>query len=166
MDAHLEEMSDKIPSLAEWMGGPEALMRLTTAFYRKVPVDPILAPVFSEMPAEHPKHVAAFIGEVLGGPAAYTGLGGGHAKMIRQHMGRHLTEAQRQRWIALFLETADEVGLPDDPEFRSAFVGYLEWGTRLAVINSADGAAAPEEGAPMPSWNWGPPGGPYLPPSG
>ncbi|MDB5443237.1 MAG: Hemoglobin [Phenylobacterium sp.] len=43
-----------------------------------------------------------------------------------------------------------------------------EWmgGMRLAVINSADGAGAPEEGVPMPSWNWGPPGGPYLPPSG
>ena len=27
--------------------------------------------------------------------------------------------------------------MPDDPEFRSAIVGYLEWGSRLAVINSA-----------------------------
>ena len=97
MGAHLQQMSEKIPSLAEWMGGPEALLRLTTAFYRKVPADPVLAPVFSDMPADHPAHVAAFIGEMLGGPAAYTGDGGGHAKMIRQHMGRQLTEAQRRR---------------------------------------------------------------------
>jgi hypothetical protein len=32
--------------------------------------------------------------------------------------GEHdLTPEQRQRWIALLLETADRQGLPDDPEF-------------------------------------------------
>ena len=31
---------------------------------------------------------------------------------------------------------ADDAGLPDDPEFRAALVGYLEWGTRLAMHNS------------------------------
>ena len=28
------------------------------------------------------------------------------------------------------------MGLKSDPEFRPAFVGYIEWGTRIAVINS------------------------------
>ena len=56
---------------------------------------------------------------------------------------------------------ADEAGLPDDPEFRSAFVGYIEWGTRLAVINSQPGAPDPEP-APMPHWGWGETKGPYL----
>jgi hemoglobin len=59
------------------------------------------------------------------------------------------------------LDTADEVGLPADPEFRAAFVGYLEWGTRLAVMNSQDGVTQPSADAPMPAWNWGPPGGPW-----
>jgi hemoglobin len=58
------------------------------------------------------------------------------------------------------LDVADEAGLPGDPEFRSAFVAYLEWGTRLAVINSSPGATADEK-APMPAWGWGVPGGPY-----
>jgi len=26
--------------------------------------------------------------------------------------------------------------MPDDPEFRSALVGYLEWGSRLQSFNS------------------------------
>lgn len=30
----------------------------------------------------------------------------------------------------------DEVDLKSDTEFLSAFVGYIEWGTRLIVINS------------------------------
>jgi len=61
----------------------------------------------------------------------------------------------------LLIETADQLGVPEDPEFRAAFVGYLEWGSRLAVMNSADGVPAPEVDLPMPSWNWGPPGGPW-----
>jgi hemoglobin len=62
----------------------------------------------------------------------------------------------------LLLQTADEIELPADPEFRSAFVAYIEWGTRIAVINSNvdDLTMNPDE--PMPKWGWGVPGGPYL----
>ncbi len=35
---------------------------------------------------------------------------------------------------------ADDAGLSEDPEFRSALVAYLEWGTRLAMGNSQPGA--------------------------
>lgn len=140
-----------------------ALEGLTKAFYAAVAQDPVLAPVFAQMSPDHPAHVAAFIGEVFGGPRAYTAAGGSHAGMIGHHLGRHLTEPQRRRWVELMLDTADAVGLPGDPEFRAAFVGYLEWGTRLAVLNSAPGVEAPPEGAPMPVWGWGPPGGPYVP---
>ena len=80
--------------------------------------------------------------------------------MIRQHLGRGLTEAQRARWVQLLGESADAAGLPADPEFRSAFMAYIEWGTRIAVLNSQPGAAAVED-APMPAWGWGEVGGPY-----
>ena len=52
------------------------------------------------------------------------------------------------------LSAADDAGMPDDPEFRSALVAYLEWGTRLAVANSAEGAT-PIPRAPVPRWGWG-----------
>jgi hemoglobin len=55
--------------------------------------------------------------------------------------------------------------LPSDPEFRSALVAYLEWGSRLAVINSALPTNFQVEEAAMPSWGWGVPGGPYQPES-
>jgi hemoglobin len=115
------------------------------------------------MPPEHFQHVAAFIGEVLGGPADYTAHHGGHLNMIQHHLGKGITDEQRKRWLQLLLETADEQGLPSDPEFRSALVAYLEWGSRLAVINSSLPADTPVADAPMPAWNWGVPGGPYQP---
>ena len=83
--------------------------------------------------------------------------------MIRHHLGKGITDEQRKRWLQLLLETADEQDLPSDPEFRSALVAYLEWGSRLAVINSALPTDAPVGDAPMPAWNWGVPGGPYQP---
>lgn len=154
----------KPPTLLEWMGGKPALEKLLTVFYDRVPLDPLIGPVFASMSKDHVAHVAAFVAEVFGGDKSYSEQLGGHPHMIRKHANRSLTEPQRQRWMQLLLECADEIGVPSDPEFRSAFVGYLEWGTRLAVINSAPGAEMGDPG-PMPTWGWGEVGGPYLPPS-
>ncbi len=152
--------SPNVPTLFEWAGGMPALERLTERFYARVRVDPILGEIFAHMDAHHPRFVAQFLAEVLGGPQEYTNERGGHPHMIRQHLDRHLTDAQRKAWLGLLLDTADEVGMPSDPEFRSAIIAYLEWRSRLAVINSQNGAA-PDENAPMPRWGWGVPGGPY-----
>ncbi len=154
--------SSPIPTLYQWLGGIEALRRLTGRFYEHVKADALLGPVFAHMGTAHPEHVAVFLAEVLGGPASYSSQHGGHPHMVRQHLNRHLRQDQRQRWVALLLQTVDELGLPDDPEFRSAQVGYLEWGSRLAVINSQPGAVVDEQ-APMPRWGWGEVKGPYQP---
>lgn len=144
------------------MGGLPKLRQLATVFYARVAQDIVLGPVFANMAPEHVGHVTEFIAEVFGGPKTYSEQRGGHHAMVRKHVGRALTEAQRRRWMDLLLECADEVGLPADPEFRSAFVGYIEWGTRLAVINSQPGAEVAGE-APMPHWGWGETKGPYIP---
>ena len=150
-----------VPSLFAWMGGERRLTALFEEFYRRVARDPVIGPVFASMDAHHARKVAAFVGQVFGGPLAYTDAGGSHAAMIARHMGRMLTAEQRLRWVTLLIETADQAGVPADPEFRAALVGYLEWGSRLAVMNSAEGVAAPAADLPMPVWNWGPPGGPW-----
>jgi hemoglobin len=95
--------SEKVPSLYEWLGGLLALIRLTERFYERVRDDATLAPIFADMSAEHPKHVASFLGEVLGGPPAYSANRGGHAHMVQRHLSRHLTQAQRRAWVALLL---------------------------------------------------------------
>ena len=148
----------------EWAGGNDIFEKLTEIFYAKVMKDELLFPVFKNMSGEHSRHVAHFIAEVFGGPKLYTeGDQGSHSHMVSHHVGKMLDEPKRKRWIQILLETADEAGLPDDPEFRSAFVGYLEWGSRLAVLNSNTDVNPIKEGEPMPKWNWGPTGGPYQP---
>ena len=153
---------DRVPSVFEWCGGLPALTRMTRLFYEKhVPQDPLLAPLFANMAPDHPERVAQWLGEVFGGPAQYSEQRGGYSRMVSQHIGKGLTEEKRARWVQLILLSAQEAGLPSDPEFRSVFGAYIEWGSRLALENSQPGARPPEH-MPMPRWDWqtaaGPPG--------
>lgn len=155
--------ANPIPSLYEWAGGMKVFEELIILFYKKVVDDPLIGPVFRHMSAGHQLHVAHFIAEVFGGPRTYSEQEGSHHQMIQKHLGKHLTEVQRKRWVALLLETADEMSLPDDPEFRSAFIAYIEWGTRIAVLNSNTDLPVSTPDLPMPEWGWGVPGKPYIP---
>jgi CDGSH-type Zn-finger protein/truncated hemoglobin YjbI len=156
---------ENTPSLYEWLGGIEALERLTTAFYDGILNDPdeLLEPIFRGMNPDHPKHVAAWLAETFGGPANYTEHHGGYEHMVHAHKNKALTEEQRTRWVARLARTADQVLLPDDPDTRQAFASYLEWGSRIALFNSQPGAD-PIAHAPIPRWSWGN-SAPYMPQS-
>jgi hemoglobin len=147
-------MQGSTPTVYEWAGGQAAFDRLTDVFYRRVREDAILGPVFAGMDEHHPQHVAIWLAEVFGGPPRYTEEHGGYPHMLHKHLGLAITETQRRRWVSMILDAADEAELPSDPEFRSAFVAYVEWGTRLALGNSQPGATPPPE-APVPHWGWG-----------
>jgi CDGSH-type Zn-finger protein/truncated hemoglobin YjbI len=153
---------DATPSVFEWMGGLPALTRLTRLFYEKhIPQDPLLAQLFGSMSAEHPQKVAAWLAEVFGGPKTYSEQYGGYERMLSQHIGKQITEEHRTRWVAALLRAADDAAVPNDPEFRSVFQSYIEWGSRLAVENSQTESRPPAH-MPMPQWDWhtaaGPPG--------
>src|SRR5215475_13044878 len=53
---------------------------------------------------------------------------------------------------ALAVQAADLATLPDDPAFRAAFAGFLDWASR-----------APAGAKDMPPWDWGPAGRPDTP---
>jgi hypothetical protein len=90
---------------------------------------------------------------VFGGPKLYSETHGGYDQMISRHLGRALTEEQRARWVELISRSAQEAGLPTDPEFQAALRSYLEWGSRIALENSQPGANPPAH-MPMPRWWW------------
>ena len=153
----------EVPTLCAWAGGPEAIRRMIDAFYDRVERDDLLSPLFpGGVTEEHRTHVTAWWVEVFGGPAEYTERLGGYERMLAHHRGLGITAEQRFRFAGLMSRAADDASLPDDPEFRAALVGYLEWGTRLALQNSQDGAQAVAH-APVPRWGWGV-APPYSPP--
>jgi hemoglobin len=152
------------PTLYDWAGGRDAFDRLINAFYDRVEADALLAPFFpGGVHQEHRRNVATWWSEVFGGPSAYTDEVGGYGRMLEKHLDLGITEEQRFRFASLMSLAADDAGLPDDPEFRSALVAYLEWGTRLALGNSQRGAEVVAQ-APVPRWGWGE-APPYQPPT-
>jgi hemoglobin len=143
------------PSLFDWAGGADAFRRLIDAFYDRVERDALLSPLFpGGVHEDHRAHVTMWWVEVFGGPADYTASLGGYERMLAHHRGLGITPDQRFRFASLMSLAADDAELPDDPEFRAAFVGYVEWGTRLALANSQPDAE-PVETAPVPRWGWG-----------
>jgi len=143
------------PTLYEWAGGSASFRRLIDAFYDRVEQDDLLSPLFpGGVSEEHRAHVTTWWIEVFGGPADYTAGLGGYERMLAHHRGLRITADQRRRFAETMSRAADDADLPDDPEFRAAFVGYVEWGTRLALSNSQPDAAVVEH-APVPRWGWG-----------
>jgi hemoglobin len=148
-------LADQTPTLYEWAGGEEALRRFIDAFYDRVERDELLSPFFpGGVHEEHRMHVTAWWCEVFGGPGRYSEEFGGYQSMLAHHRDLGITPEQRFRFASLMSLAADDAALPGDPEFRSALVAYIEWGTRLALQNSQPGAEVAER-APVPRWGWG-----------
>ncbi|MEP6853635.1 MAG: group II truncated hemoglobin [bacterium] len=143
------------PTLFDWAGGADAISGLIDAFYDRVEADDLLAGFFpGGVSEEHRRHVSAWWIEVFGGPPTYSERLGGYEQMVAHHRGLGIVPEQRLRFATLMSRAADDAALPADPEFRAALVGYLEWGTRLAVANSQPGADVAAH-APVPRWGWG-----------
>jgi hemoglobin len=159
----MENEKTKIPTPYVYAGGIEKFERFTEIFYKKVLQDNVLELTFRHMAPEHSKHVAHFLAEVFMGPKFYSDQFGDESlrRMVGKHIGKKLKEEQRKRWVDLLLQSADEIGLPDDPEFRSVFVGHIEWGSRVALINSQLEENPTTNEEIIPNWGWGEVKGPY-----
>lgn len=143
------------PTLFAWAGGRDAFERMIGAFYDRVERDDLLSSFFpGGVHADHRRHVTTWWCEVFGGPAEYTDQLGGYERMLEKHRNLGITSDQRFRFASLMSLAADDARMPDDPEFRSALVAYLEWGTRIALGNSGADAVVLEH-APVPRWGWG-----------
>lgn len=146
--------SEDMASLYEHAGGDEALHRLEEIFYTKVLADPVLRTLFTERRPHHVEHLTWFTAESLGGPDRFTQeLGFRH--IIDVHRGLEITDEQRERFVALYLEAVDEAALPDDEPFREAVRSHIEFGSRVAQQNSW--AASEDELHPIrevPRWQW------------
>src|SRR5262245_8760241 len=141
-------------SLFEHAGGEKALHRLEEVFYAKVLADPVLKKLFTGRQPHHVDRLTAFTAESFGGPDRFTReVGFQHIIDVHRHL--KITDEQRKRFVALYLESLDEAGLPNDVRFREAVRSHLEFGSRVAQRNSwADTEAELHPIREVPHWQW------------
>jgi hemoglobin len=144
-----------MPTLFEHAGGLNALHQLEEAFYTSVLKDPLLQPLFGAGQPHHVDHLTAFTAESFGGPDRFTRELGGFDALIAVHRHLKINEAQRQRFVELYLAALDAVGMPGDEPFREAVREHVEFGSRVAMQNSH--AERDEDLYPLhevPRWQW------------
>jgi hemoglobin len=135
-------------------GGDEALHRAEEVFYDKVLADPLLNRLFAQRVPAHVDHLTRFTAESFGGPQRFT-RELGFAYLIDVHRHLQITDKERERFVALYLEALDEAELPDDEPFRQAVREHLEFGARVAQQNSwaqTDSDLHPIR--EVPRWTW------------
>lgn len=141
-------------TLFEFAGGEPAFLALATAHHERCLQDPVLSHPF-EHPG-HPQHLerlASYWAEVFGGPALYSQSCGGHTAMIGIHAGQGADEDLGERFVACFMQAADDVNLPDDAEFRASLRSYMTWAVREVLFYSPPDARVPSD-LPVPRWSW------------
>jgi hemoglobin len=92
--------------------GEEGFQRMVAAFYRRVPGDPILGPMY---PADDLKGAEQRLRDFLifrfGGPSRYIEERG-HPRLRMRHFPFAVTQAARDRWIQLMTAAVEEAQLP------------------------------------------------------
>jgi hemoglobin len=91
--------------------GAEKLSAIVAGFYRRVPADPILGPMY-------PKHdfagaearLRSFLLYRFGGPLDYL-RERGHPRLRMRHGPFAVNQAARDRWMELMLASVDEQGV-------------------------------------------------------
>ena len=130
------------------------MLALAAAHHARCLADPVLSHPFSH--TGHPQHIerlAAYWGEVLGGPPVYSGHCGDQSAVMHLHSATGAEEDLGRRFLRCFLAALDDAGLPDDPEFRRTMAAYMEWAVSDVMAVAPHGSMVPD-GLPMPAWSW------------
>ena len=94
--------------------GDEGFSRLTAAFYRRVKIDDVLAPMYPDQDFAGAEHrLRDFLLFRFGGPAHYIEQRG-HPRLRMRHAAFPVTQQARDRWVALMTAALDEVQLPEE----------------------------------------------------
>ena len=105
--------------------GEDGFHRLIAAFYRQVPNDDILGPMYPRHDlAGAEQRLRDFLVGRFGGPQRYIEQRG-HPRLRMRHMPFAVNPAARQRWMQLMTNALDEVKLPADVDtlLRDFFEG-------------------------------------------
>ena len=105
-------MSSPEPSTVFDAVGEAGLRRVVSAFYRRVPGDDILGPMYpaNEL-AESERRLGDFLIYRFGGPDTYI-RERGNPQLRMRHIKFAIAPAARDRWVLLMNAALDEVALP------------------------------------------------------
>ncbi|MCC7124124.1 MAG: globin [Acidobacteria bacterium] len=94
--------------------GVDGFTRLVAAFYRQVPGDDILGPMYPDDDmAGAEERLREFLIGRFGGPQTYMEKRG-HPRLRMRHAPYRLDEGARDRWVRLMDVALDESVLPED----------------------------------------------------
>jgi hemoglobin len=144
-----------VQSVYEAAGGADGLRRLASAWHTRVMSDEVVNHAFSH--GFHPDHVerlAAYWGEALGGPAAYSDLYGDETSVVRMHSGNGPHEEMDQRAIACFASALSDVGVDAEDPVRKVLHDYFAWATTSTMSAYHESADDVPEGLQIPHWSW------------
>jgi hemoglobin len=147
-------MTETDETLYEHAGGDQGLHHLEEIFYAKALADPVLKQLFTEPVATHVEHLTWFTAESFGGPNRFS-RELGFQYLIDVHRHLNITDEQRDRFIAAYLESLNEAGLPADERFRNAVQEHVKFGAQVAQQNShAQTDAELHPIREVPVWTW------------
>ncbi|MEQ1573469.1 MAG: globin [Vicinamibacterales bacterium] len=96
--------------------GEEGFERLIAAFYRQVPGDDILGPMYASSDlAGAEERLRDFLVGRFGGPPRYMERRG-HPRLRQRHMPFAIDTAARERWLGLMNRALDEAAFPPEAD--------------------------------------------------
>jgi hemoglobin len=106
--------------------GEEGFERLVALFYRQVPTDSILGPMYpKDDPAGAEQRLRDFLVGRFGGPPRYMEQRG-HPRLRMRHAPFPIDEEARDRWMELMGRALDDAKLPADvTEYLREFLGQV-----------------------------------------
>lgn len=94
--------------------GEDGFTRLVAAFYRQIPGDDLLGPMYPNQDfAGAEKRLRDFLIFRFGGPPTYIEQRG-HPRMRARHAPFKIDQAARDRWVALMEKALEETQLPEE----------------------------------------------------
>lgn len=115
--------------------GPEGFNRLTDAFYRQIPGDDLLGPMYPADDLEGAKQrLRDFLIFRFGGPQHYIERRG-HPRLRIRHAPFAIGQAARDRWLQFMTRALEEAGIPAEP--RRILQTFFE-STTTFLMNRAD----------------------------
>ena len=115
--------------------GEDGFARVIAAFYRRVPGDPILGPMY---PAHDLAGAEARLRDFLvgrfGGPQRYIEQRG-HPRLRMRHAPFPIDPAARERWLELMEAAIHEAALPEE---AAAFLREFFGAVATMLVNRAD----------------------------